>query len=224
MTQQLDVPPLDTSDRILDAAERLFAEHGVDNTSVRMITELAKVNVAAINYHFHTKDKMVQEVIARRYESLEGERMAALEAIEARAAREGRPPTIYELVEAVLGPVLNHVFSGDPGWNHFIHFISRLESDPGAPLRPPPSSSTRVLQRFDDALCRAQPHLAGDRAKRVWRIAFMRGAAQHTLLLMAAIHAGRLAEDEQFGVLAQSTDLEAVKRELITFAAAGLAT
>jgi AcrR family transcriptional regulator len=227
---KVDLPPFDTTqiaatrDRILDSAEFLFAEHGVDSTSVRMITELAKVNVAAINYHFGTKDNMVLEVIARRYEALEGVRMAALEEIEARAARENRPPTAYELVEAAIGPVVTRVLSGDPGWTHFIHFISRLESDPGAPLRPPPSSSTRVLQRFDEALCRAVPHLAGDRAKRVWRIAFMRGAAQHTLLMIAAIHAGRLAEDTQFGVLAESTDLETVRRDLITFVAAGLAT
>ncbi len=55
-----------TKDRILDAAERLFAEHGFEATSLRMITTEAEVNLAAVNYHFHSKDELIAAVFARR--------------------------------------------------------------------------------------------------------------------------------------------------------------
>ena len=62
----LDLPPPEqqsqtaTRARILDVAEQLFAEHGVGETTIRMITEAAHVNVAAVNYHFGGKDKLKQ--------------------------------------------------------------------------------------------------------------------------------------------------------------------
>src|SRR5215813_9937968 len=65
--------------RILDVAEQLFAEHGVAETTIRMITDAAHVNVAAVNYHFGGKDKLVRAVIERRMSSLEAARGARLE-------------------------------------------------------------------------------------------------------------------------------------------------
>src|SRR5262245_38883527 len=88
-----------TRERIVAAAERLFAEHGVAGTSVRAITEQAQVNVAAVNYHFGTKENLVRAVIARRLSGLEAARAEALDVVEARAASENRAPTVTELVE-----------------------------------------------------------------------------------------------------------------------------
>jgi len=55
----------DTVDRILDAAEELFAERGFSETSLRMITSKAKVNLAAVNYHFGSKNALIHAVFAR---------------------------------------------------------------------------------------------------------------------------------------------------------------
>lgn len=55
----------DTVDRILDAAEELFADRGFAETSLRMITSRAKVNLAAVNYHFGSKKSLIQAVFAR---------------------------------------------------------------------------------------------------------------------------------------------------------------
>jgi AcrR family transcriptional regulator len=55
----------DTVTRILDAAEELFAEKGFSETSLRMITTKAEVNLAAVNYHFGSKKELVQAVFGR---------------------------------------------------------------------------------------------------------------------------------------------------------------
>ena len=59
---------LDTRQRILDSAERLFAHHGVEATSLRTIIGDAKVNLAAIHYHYHSKDELLDAVLMRRIE------------------------------------------------------------------------------------------------------------------------------------------------------------
>src|SRR5690606_12136445 len=70
----------DTRARILDAAEALFMTHGFEATSMRMITGQAGVNLAAVNYHFGSKDALIQEVFRRRLTELNRDRLAALEA------------------------------------------------------------------------------------------------------------------------------------------------
>jgi AcrR family transcriptional regulator len=210
-------------DRILDAAERLFAEHGVAGTSVRAITEQAQVNVAAVNYHFGTKENLVRAVIARRASGLEAARSDALDALEARAAREARAPTASELVEAMVAPIFAQALSKDSGWPHFIRFVSRLVWEPGAENFAPPESSMRLFERFDAALRRALPALGSDDGRRLWRLAFMRGATQHTLLLITALRTGAVPKGMPMAEAAAAADLETIKRELIAFIAGGLA-
>ena len=63
MTRPSDI----TRDRIIKAAERLFAERGDDHTSIRAIVAKARVNQAAINYHFDGKDGLYREVLRQRF-------------------------------------------------------------------------------------------------------------------------------------------------------------
>ena len=84
----------ETVERILDAAEQLFAEKGFSETSLRLITSKAGVNLAAVNYHFGSKDALFQAVLVRRVEPLNQQCIAELEALEA----SGAPFT----VEAIL--------------------------------------------------------------------------------------------------------------------------
>ena len=81
---------MNTKDRILDTAERLFARDGFEATSLRSITAEAGVNLAAINYHFQSKEALVQAVIGRRMGPMNDRRLALLDAYEAQAAT---PPT-----------------------------------------------------------------------------------------------------------------------------------
>lgn len=211
-----------THDRILDAAERLFAEGGVAGTSVRAITEQAQVNVAAVNYHFGTKENLVRAVISRRLSGLEAGRTAALDEVEARAGRENRAPSVVELVESLIGPVFAQALSDETGWPHFIRFLSRLAWEPGVEELAPPESSMRLFERFDNALQRAVPALSTSPGTRLWRLAFMRGATQHALLMITARRTGRIPKEMPFAKEAASVDVETIKRELIAFIAAGL--
>lgn len=212
-----------TNDRILDAAERLFAENGVAGTTVRNITDRAQVNVAAVNYHFGSKENLVRAVIARRLSGLEESRSAALDVVETRARQQHREPTAVELVEAMIAPVFAQALSETSGWPHFIRFLSRMAWEPGVEDLAPPESSMRLFQRFDAALQRALPSLSRDDGVRIWRLAFMRGATQHALLMITAQRAGRLPKEMPYASAIAGIDLETIKRELIAFIAAGLA-
>src|SRR6185437_630203 len=79
-----------TKDRILRAAEELFARRGFDGSSLRELTSAAGVNLAAVSYHFGCKEKLIEKVLRRRLDQLNTQRMAALDHVE------GRPDTTLE--------------------------------------------------------------------------------------------------------------------------------
>src|ERR1700744_3139178 len=91
---------VDTKTKILDAAEKLFGTKGFDATSLRDITTEADVNLAAVNYHFQTKDSLIDAVIARRIEPINRRRMEMLDAA-------GDNPTLEQIVEAFVAPVVD---------------------------------------------------------------------------------------------------------------------
>lgn len=212
-----------TYHRILDVAERLFAERGIIGTSIRNITDQANVNVAAVNYHFDTKEKLVHTVIERRFQSLENARSEALDEVQARCLREARAPEASELVDALIEPIFRHAETGDAGWLNFLNFVSRLAWEPGAEKYSPPSTSLEIFARFDVMLKQAIPALAQDKARRSWRIAFMRAASQQTLLMIAAVRSGRTPNAMAFVSDLNNLSTEEIKNELIAFVAAGLA-
>lgn len=216
-------PPSQTATRgrVLDVAEQLFAEHGVAETTIRMITDAAHVNVAAVNYHFGGKEKLVRAVIGRRMSGLEAARGARLDAVEDKAQREQRAPSVGELVEALVAPLFEQALDTDSGWPHFIRLVSRLPWEPGIEELAPPPEALKLFARFDEALVRAAPHLARDEAARFWRLGFMRGATQHTLLMLTAIKMGRVPREAPF-VQALSADVDTIRAELVRFIAAGL--
>src|ERR1700743_947942 len=90
---------LDTKTRILDAAEKLFGLKGFEATSLRDITAEADVNLAAVNYHFQSKESLIDAVIARRLEPVNRPRLELL-------AAAGPNPTVEQIVEAFVGPVV----------------------------------------------------------------------------------------------------------------------
>ena len=77
----MNAPHFSTKQRILDSAESLFARHGFAGASLRQVTASAQVNLAAVNYHFGSKENLINEVFRRRLDSLNEERLAALAAV-----------------------------------------------------------------------------------------------------------------------------------------------
>lgn len=212
-----------TLDRILNVAESLLAEKGVHETSVRDITQKAGVNVAAVNYHFVSKDGLIHAVINRRFESLEHERSRALDEVERRCELERRPPKPEELAEVLVGPLFDRSRSGDEGWLNFLRFMTRLAWEPGAEKFSPPSTSLKIFERLDGLLKKAVPSLANDDGRRGWRIAFMRAANQQTLLMIQQLRNKRPINAIAFADALNKLDDDAIRRELITFVSAGLA-
>ena len=98
----------DTKERLLDAAETLFGDRGVAAVSVRDITAAAGANIAAVNYHFGSKDGLLQAVINRRMEPLNAERLRLLDLVESAAG--DAPPTVEGVLHAF---VVQNLFARD---------------------------------------------------------------------------------------------------------------
>jgi len=201
-----------TKDRILDTAERLFAEYGYDATSLRAITREAGVNLAAVNYHFSSKEALLRALFARRLELLNRQRLAMLDAYEADAA--GRPVPVEKIVRAFMEPVLR--LGGDPasGGSGFGMLLGRMYSWPSAQVNRIFVSELREqIERFRSAFHRALPQLP--LKELYWRMFFSTGAMAHILTgssLLAIISDG----------VCDPTDLDGTVERLIDYVVAGL--
>ena len=161
--------PVRTKTRILDAAEKLFGQNGFDATSLRDITHEAQVNLAAVNYHFQSKESLIDAVIVRRLEPVNLRRMEMLDAA-------GLSPSLEQIIEAFLSPVLEaDVLNGVP-------MIGRVFSDPAQfAVRIFQKHLAPVARRFDAVLAVAVPGITAE--ERFWRLHFMAGVMTHLLAL-----------------------------------------
>jgi len=169
----------DTKQRILDAAEYLFARNGYRGTSLREITGSAKVNLAAVNYHFGSKKILVEEVIKRRLLPLNSIRIKRLEEVKAAADMKGMQPDIKSVLSAFIEPTLKFKES-IPGAEHFFTFIGRSFTDPDNTVR-------KVFVRYikplftllHETACESLPDHSSDII--FWRLHFTLGSLFHTM-------------------------------------------
>jgi AcrR family transcriptional regulator len=197
-------------DRILDAAERLFARHGFYGVSVRDITEAAQVDVALVSYHFGGKRELFTAVFQRRAEQLNPERLAMLEEVR-RAALPG-VPSLEAIVNAFTYPLLERSARGGPGWKSYFALVAQVNNSPEwAPVL--------MTQHFDPLVEKfiavLQDALPGCPAREVyWGYQFLTGA-----LTLTFAETGRI--DKLSGGLCKSSDLDSVHERLAPFVAAG---
>jgi len=160
MTRKNEITPSgSTKDRILDAAETLFASEGFHCTSLRTLTRKAEVNLAAVNYHFGSKEALVEAMMARRLQDLNPQREALLDDVLERARHEQRPPRSEDILRAFIEPTINFSESGQ-GPRHFIAFIGRILMEPDDALRNMFLKRIRPLfERFYKAMCEALPEV-----------------------------------------------------------------
>jgi AcrR family transcriptional regulator len=204
--------PAATKERLLDAAEQLFAEHGIEGVSIREITRAAHANLAAINYHFGAKQELVMELFSRRLAPINLKRLALLDAAEQQAG--GQPAPLELILEAMIRPAVEQSFLCASGSRRFMQLFGRCLSEPDEAVeRLIHSHFEKVIQRFDAAILRVLPWLPAQELH--WRMSFVGGALHHALLLCgkpslmpAGMHR-RLKPEELI-------------RRLISFAAAGL--
>ncbi|HWH47655.1 MAG TPA: TetR family transcriptional regulator [Burkholderiales bacterium] len=205
--------PADTKERILSAAESLFMERGYAATSLRKITAKAKVNLAAVNYHFGSKDTLIREVFERRVGPLNSARIAHLDRLESDA--DGRPLTAEQIMEAIVAPALQ--VSKDPlgGDAVFLRLLGQAFSEPARSISEIlPAQYRQVVVRFKEALLRALPHLPDQEL--TWRMHFMFGALSYA---MAGNDALKLIATCN---LEGADQPDSIIRRLVPFLAAGL--
>lgn len=204
----------DTRARILQAAETLFANDGFANTSLRAITARAGVNLAAVNYHFGSKEALIQEIFKRRLDALNQERMQRLRQLEQRAAEARTSATVEDILHAYLAPTLKT--GGDPGEARFMRLLGRTHLGASKSLREfVQSLYGEVLDRYVIALSRALPHL--DRVELYWRLHFLTGTVAYSL---SAGDSVALFGDTRDASAADSN--ERLLQRLLLFIAAGL--
>ena len=168
----------DTRERILDVAEHEFMSHGYEGTSMRMITSRAEVNLAAINYHFGSKEGLLREVFRRRLAWLNSERLAVLDALEEQA--NGAPLKPSQILEAFFGTLLRIGEDEGRGGMTFLRLLGRTLTDPSEFIRAFFATEyTDVIDRYKLALFRALPDVP--KAEIVWRLHFMLGAVSYAI-------------------------------------------
>ena len=193
----------DTKARILETAEKLFGVSGFESVSLRDITTEAGVNLAAVNYHFQSKDALIDAIIARRIEPINRRRLEMLEAT-------GPSATLETILDAFLRPVFEIQIQA------LIPLMGRVMSNPdmfmdrlfNVHLAP-------VALRFNKALADALPGLPV--ADIAWRLHFSVGVMTHTLLwghIMPRMTNGLCSID----------DREALLQRTVQFLAAGFRT
>ncbi|MFT3734209.1 MAG: TetR/AcrR family transcriptional regulator [Rhodocyclaceae bacterium] len=186
--------PADTGTRILDAAEALFAENGFDGASMRMITSRAGVNLAAVNYHFGSKEGLFQEVFHRRLAQLNKQRLSCLDELEKESA--GAAPKPSRVLEAFFGPALEMAADTTQGGATFMRLLGRTYTEPAEFIRKFMALEyAEVVERYTRALYAALPDVP--KAEIVWRLHFMMGAVSYAFsgIDALALVTGRFDDD-----------------------------
>jgi AcrR family transcriptional regulator len=190
-----------TRERILDIAESLFAERGFHATTLRDITQLANANVAAVNYHFGSKEALIEAVFERRLDALNAERLNALKA--ACSASSQAHHGLEDVLEAFILPAIALTHSPHGAGHRFMQLLMRAFAEPDhavhAAMR---AKYAPVMQRFARALRSHLPQHSPQRIRQ--HLDFLTGALTFTM-----------AE-------ADLTDPRATARALVEFTAAGL--
>lgn len=195
-----------TKDRILGAAEELFAQHGFAGTSLRQVTSHADVNIAAVNYHFGSKENLVNEVFRRRMDEMTTSRLLQLE-----QARRDSPGNLAAVLAAFVEPALAMAQDRQSG-GAFVRVIARAYAEKNDNLRKFLSDHYgHVLREFGKAIAACVPGLSKEEL--YWRLDFLAGALTYAMADFGLIKRPHGVSEAEHRAHAA--------RELIRFAEAG---
>ncbi|MCE2869248.1 MAG: TetR family transcriptional regulator [Xanthomonadaceae bacterium] len=195
-----------TKERILHAAEDLFAQHGFAGTSLRQVTSRADVNIAAVNYHFGSKENLVHEVFKHRMDEMSEKRLSALSESIARD-----PADLNGILLAFIQPAL--ALTLDRHGASFVRVLARAYAEKNDGLRNFLSENYgQVLREFAKAIANCLPQLSKEEL--YWRMDFTAGALTYAMADFGLIR-------RQPGVT-EKAHCEKAAQHLITFAQAGL--
>ncbi len=200
----------DTKTKLLDVAERLFAEKGIHAISLRNIISEAEVNLAAIHYHFGSKEALLREVFSRRIKPVNEERLRRLDEL---LAVSGNAKTdLAALVRAFLEPVVRIRFESPNRTLIIMKLVHQLQADSGDLREVFYDLVEGVISRFMDAFGEALPHLST--GELFWRFKFMLGVLHMIMAQPPICKPG-------FDFDSVELDLENVTNKVVPFLVAG---
>ncbi|MDH3999237.1 MAG: TetR family transcriptional regulator, partial [Desulfuromonadales bacterium] len=169
----------DTKEKILDAAEHLFAQQGYHATSLRAITTTAKVNLAAVNYHFGSKDALLESVLLRRLEPLNQARLEQLQAVLREAEKTETPPTPREVIRTFVEPTFR-LRQSSSNAEDFIRLVGHALAEPqGIVMSIFMRNMNPMMSKLFAALAQSLPGLSHKTL--FWRLHFAIGSMSHIM-------------------------------------------
>jgi AcrR family transcriptional regulator len=210
--REIKFPQSESKRKLLDAAEQLFADRGFDTVSVRDITQLAKANVAAVNYHFGSREGLISLVVMRYITPVNEERIARLDVLEKKFP--GKVVPLEEIIDALVRPLAGSVRKSELSERLFCKLMGRIFAMQGEGMPEALEEQIRGLSdRFTKAFARALPGIAEEDL--YWRIHFLVGSMIHMLLNQEMLH--RLTHGAS-----GNPSMESTLGRFIRFAAAGM--
>jgi AcrR family transcriptional regulator len=170
------MPSDQTRGAIVAAAERLYADRGFGDVTLRDIVAEANVNLAAVNYHFGSKDELIAELFVTRSLALNRERLRELRAAEERG---GGHADISDILRALVGPTLRGCLGPDNQRSTAARFMIRVSIESVPPIRRIRNREIDHLRKFVGAMRRALPE-RGD-VELYWGLHFALAMAQQTV-------------------------------------------
>ena len=199
-----------TRTAILAAAERLYADRDFGDVTLRDIVAEANVNLAAVNYHFGSKDELIAELFVTRSLALNRERLSELKAAE--EARGGRAP-IEAVLRALVGPTLRGCLGPDNQRSTAARFMIRVSIESVPPIRRIRNREIDHLRKFVAAMARSLPGCSD--VELYWGLHFALAMAQQTV-----------RDSERLTKLSEGKcdveDVEAVIERVVSVAVMGL--
>ncbi|MFL0810233.1 MAG: TetR family transcriptional regulator [Agarilytica sp.] len=200
-------------ERILDAAEALFATHGYDGVTIRQIAHAAQVDVALASYHYGKKRDLFDAVFFRRAEVLNQLRLDQLTQCEDAAGEEG--PSVESIIEAFirpLNPAALEAQTGDTGWHNYMALVAYINNSPVWGKQMMTKHYDPLVDRFIAALKKALPSASEEEI--YWGYNYFSGA-----LSLTFARTGRIDQLSHGAV--SSDNIEKAYATMVPFIAAG---
>ena len=198
-----------TKNKILDAAEQLFADHGFSETSLRMITANADVNLAAVNYHYGSKKTLIQAVFDRFMESFTADLSIEMQRLD----KQQSELTVLKVLETLIKPITKLDELRPNGAGVFMNLLGRAYAETQGHIRRfALEHYSDVLHHFTHLLHTTSPHL--QKQEMFWRLHFMLGSFIFTLAGHKALQ--EISESD----FQQKVSIEEIINRLVPFMSA----
>lgn len=199
---------MDTKTKILDAAQTLIVELGAEKASMRKITEEAGVNVAAINYHFGSKDNLISAIVSRFLEPLEEDQRKRLNTM----MQQENLPRLEEIIRSQLIPLYEFTVQ-NPDWMNVFHQLAHAYENEGIFKQNLKSMVQEKLIYLAECIAKVIPEMPKETLHR--RIVFFRLSA-------FAMMQGECVREETIEILGVDSDPEIMMDDLVRYIAAGI--